>query len=257
MVWDFDPVAFSLFGLGVRWYGISYVVGFFLCLRLGFWFARQLEVEVSRVEFEDFVFWGFVFGVVGGRIGEIVFYRPEILFSDPLEIFKIWHGGMSIHGGILGAVGYGLFFCFRNSTDPWNLFLRLSDSLMIPLALALALGRGANFLNGELWGVVTDQSWGVVFPHVDSLLRHPSQLYEMGKNFLLAGVLFLFFRFGVVKWAGGLFASFLVGYGVLRFFIEFFREPDGILWVFSTGQVLCLIMIGVGSLLLYKKCVHD
>lgn len=252
MIWNFDPVAFSVFSLEVRWYGLSYLLGFFLCLHVGYAISQKIKLNMPQKTFEDLIFGMFLFGVLGGRLGEFLFYSPGTFFSHPLEVFKIWHGGMSIHGGILGV----LLFLFWKSQKNKLPFLKLADSIVIPLALALGFGRLANFINGELVGIPTDQTWGVIFPHIDALLRHPSQLYEAGKNFFLAGVLF----YGLQKkwWhqTGLLFYSFLLGYGMLRFFIEFFREPDGQLGPLSTGQGLCLLMISgalCGGYKIYKS----
>lgn len=248
MIWDFDPVAFSFFGLDVRWYGLSYLLGFFLCLHLGYFIGKSIDLKISRKSFEDIIFGMFLYGIVGGRLGEFLFYSPTTFFTDPLEIFKIWHGGMSIHGGVLGTLLF-LLWSSRKKNFP---FWKITDSIVIPLALALGFGRIANFINGELVGVPTDQTWGIIFPHVDNLLRHPSQLYETGKNFLLAFILFYCFRKDYWKHVGTLSGVFLVGYGVFRFCIEFFREPDGMVGELSMGQVLCLFMVLVGILVLRK-----
>ena len=246
--WNLNPVAFSIFGLDVRWYGLCYLLGFFLCLHLGYKILKishhqsPIIKHISKKKFEDLIFGAFLFGVLGGRLGEFIFYSPATFWADPLEVFKIWHGGMSIHGGIIGAVVFLLWWTRKHYLS----FFTITDSVVIPLTLALAFGRLANFINGELVGTATDQTWGVIFPHIDELARHPSQLYEMGKNFLLAGILFWVWKKGCSQKAGTLSALFLIGYGVLRFCIEFFREPDGVLWILSTGQVLCVGMIGVG-----------
>ena len=139
MIWDFDPVAFSIAGLDVRWYGIAYVVGFFLSL---VWTRKFLDIPKS--ETEDLIFGLFIAGIIGGRLGEFLFYNPEILASDPLEVLKIWNGGMSIHGGILGAFLWGLWWTRRRKIS----LLLVGDVISIPLAISLGLGRIANFLNG-------------------------------------------------------------------------------------------------------------
>ncbi len=242
MTWNLDPIAFSLFGLDVRWYGLSYVLGFFLVLIIGHKIILRTGLKVSKSDFENLVFGLFFIGIVGGRLGEFLFYAPQTFLEDPLEVFKIWHGGMSIHGGILAAILFGVWWAKKHKIS----FYCLADSLVIPLAIALGVGRIANFINGELVGIPTDQSWGVIFPHVDDLFRHPSQLYEAGKNFILAGLLMWLLIKDFWKKPGFLFSVFLIGYGVLRFIIEFCREPDGMIWVLSTGQVLCLGMVVFG-----------
>ncbi len=247
MIWNFDPVAFSLFGLDVRWYGLAYIFGFFLTLLWGYRIQAQLlgDKKLTKEQFENLTFGMFVGGVLGGRIGEFLFYSPETFVHDPFEILKMWHGGMSIHGGILGAIGYAFFFA-RAKKIP---LLRLLDVFVLPLAVTLIFGRFANFVNGELVGRATGTDWGVIFPHIDNVLRHPSQLYEVGKNIVLSGVLFLVFKKGYGKYVGLLSTTFLAGYGVLRFGIEFFREPDGMIWILTTGQVLCVAMIVFAFLL--------
>lgn len=244
MIWDFNPVAFSLFGLDVRWYGLVYALGFLLAY---FWATNIHQQIVDRPlkkdDYQNVIFYTFVFGVIGGRIGEFVFYNPSLFFSNPLEILKIWHGGMSIHGGVLGAVFY-LWYASRRYKSS---FFSLSDPLVLPLSVVLIFGRFTNFINGELVGKPTGTDWGVVFPHVDSLLRHPTQLYESGYSLLLSVLLAFFLFRGEAQKPSFLTASFLVLYGVFRFVVEFWK-PIG--WEFlslNTGQWLCLLMVILGS----------
>ncbi len=249
MIWDFDPVAFSLLGLPVRWYGISYILGLFLALFIGYRINAKVGLNIAKKDFENLVFGLFICGIIGGRVGEFLFYVPATFWTDPLEILKLWHGGMSIHGGILGALAFGYWWTKKHKIS----FLQIADVFTIPLAIALIFGRITNFINGELVGMPTDQTWGVVFPHIDELFRHPSQLYEAGKNLVLVAVLSVLFYRGFWKKTGFLFVTFLAGYGILRFLIEYFREPDGMIWIFSTGQVLCLGMILAGLLIAKKQ----
>lgn len=244
-IWNLDPVAFSIFGLDIRWYGLVYIFGFFLALYWGWylWISINPKIKIKKEQFENLIFGTFFFGVLGGRIGEFLFYSPKTFIYDFFEIFKVWNGGMSIHGGILGSIIFIIFWTRKNNIH----FLRVTDILVLPLAITLFLGRGANFLNGELVGTLTDQSWGVVFPHVDEYLRHPSQIYEMVKNLLLFGILSFGFQKKLWKKGGFLSGIFLIGYGSFRFFIEFFREPDGWIYFLSTGQVLCILMIVIGG----------
>ncbi len=244
-----DPVALSAFGWEVRWYGLAYALGFFIVLLGGRKLLDRSDLEIGHEEFEHLVFGGFLFGILGGRLGEFLFYAPHIFWTDPLEVFKIWHGGMSIHGGILGSAGWIAWWCRKNQIS----FLRIADILVVPLAFALALGRGANFVNAELVGVATDQTWGVMFPTYDYLLRHPTQLYELAKNLVLGGGLcFFFFRCQIWKRPGALLGIFLVGYGVMRFGIELWKVPDGMVGPLSTGQWLCGGMVLVGGWLLVR-----
>ncbi len=256
MIWNFDPVAFSLFGLDVRWYGIVYIVGFFVSLLWGYRIQAMLfqEKKLTKDQFENLTFGMFICGVLGGRIGEFLFYSPQTFFQNPLEVFQIWHGGMSIHGGLLGATLFAFFFARKKDIS----LLQVLDVFVIPVAVTLILGRVANFINGELIGRPTGTDWGIIFPHVDNLLRHPSQLYEAGKNILLSGVLILLFYRGYGKHIGLLTSVFLGGYGILRFIIEFWREPSGMVWIFTTGQALCLGMILFALLLAkFKNFWHN
>ncbi len=242
MIWNFDPIAFSLFGLDVRWYGLFYILGFFLALHLGWRLKDKLfstENKISKETFENLTFGLFFSGVAGGRLGYFLFYAPETFVSDFFEIFKIWHGGMSIHGGIIGAIIFA-FFWQRKYRIP---FLWVTDIFVLPLSISLIFGRIANFLNGELIGRPTDVAWGMIFPHIDNLTRHPSQLYEAGKNLLLSLILLFFLARGAGKKRGLLTAIFLAGYGTFRFFIEFVKEPEGSVWILSNGQWLSVFTV--------------
>lgn len=245
MVWDFDPIAFSLWGLEVRWYGLAYVSGYLLVVWMGAWLARKALLGMSTQAFEQMLFWHFVVGIVGGRVGYFVFYQPEVLWQTPLQILRMWEGGMSIHGGVLAVVLFGLWWTRRKKVS----YLRVADIVVVPLCLALMLGRIGNFLNGELVGRPTDLPWGMIFPHIDNLPRHPSQLYEAAKNLLLCGVLFSAFQLGAWKKPGLLFALFLGGYGVLRFLVEYVREPEIVIAGFTMGQVLSFGVLGAAFLL--------
>jgi phosphatidylglycerol:prolipoprotein diacylglycerol transferase len=249
-IWNLDPIAFSVFGLSVHWYGITYVLDFLIFQYLG-WKLIQYIVKnykktslsfFNQEKFENIVFYGFIFGVLGGRLGYFLFYNLATFWIDPLEIFKVWHGGMSIHGGILAVLIFGYFWTKKNKVKFWE----IADVMMIPLAFSLFLGRIANFVNGELVGIKTDQSWGVIFPHIDNFLRHPSQLYESSKNLFLASLLlFFFFKLRKYQKHGFLTAVFIGGYGILRFLIEYVREREigQDQWIFSMGQYLCIVMI--------------
>ncbi len=248
-IWNLDPVALSIGGIEIKWYGLAYLVSFLLMRYLGFW-AINYFLESKKLEnlnlknFEDLIFNGFFAGILGGRLGYVLFYNPEIIFSDFLEIFKIWHGGMSIHGGVILATLYGLYWVKKQKISFWD----LADVLVLPLSLGLAVGRMANFINGELYGRITDQTWGVIFPHIDEMLRHPSQLYEVSKNLLLASILyFLLTRKKSKKLPKGVvFGSFIFGYGILRFIIEFYRQPEIYVGSLTMGQFLCSLMMILG-----------
>lgn len=241
-----DPVFFHLGPLAVRWYGLMYLLGFvaafFIIRRLAP--RRQLPLDSDAVS--DLLF-AIVLGVVlGGRLGYVLFYNFSYYLSHPLQSFAVWQGGMSFHGGLCGVIVATVIYC-RRRTLP---LLPLADILAIAATIGLGLGRIGNFINGELWGRVTTHPWGMVFSGAGPLPRHPSQLYEaLVEGPLLFLLLLALFLRKVEK--GVVFFTFLILYGVGRFFLEFLREPDqqiGFLWGGATmGQILCLLMVTAGS----------
>ncbi|MDD3028976.1 MAG: prolipoprotein diacylglyceryl transferase [Alphaproteobacteria bacterium] len=251
---DIDPIAFSLGPLVVRWYALAYlaglIVGWHWCMAM----ARR-DPKAPRPEMYDaFVVWAVVGVVLGGRLGYVLFYNVAQYRNDPLEIFRIWHGGMSFHGGILGVIAAAYLFT-RIKKIP---FLAFTDLLACVAPVGLGLGRLANFVNGELFGRATDLPWGVVFPRGGSVARHPSQLYEAFFEglVLLAVMIFLSRKPAIRARPGVLSGVFLLLYGTFRFGVEFFREPDaqlGFLYFGATmGQMLCVPMILAGMLILVK-----
>lgn len=249
-----DPVLFHFGPLAVRWYGLMYLLGFlaayFLIRRLAP--RRQLLLDGDAVS--DLLFYIVLGVILGGRSGYVLFYNFSYFIGHPLQIFAVWQGGMSFHGGLLGVIAGTFLYCRRHATE----ILPLADILAIAATIGIGLGRIGNFINGELWGRVTTVPWGMIFPEAGSLPRHPSQLYEA----LIEGpVIFclLFWIFSRKPRNGSVFFLFLIFYGVGRFVIEFFREPDqqiGFLWGGATmGQILCLTMfaIGCGGLVWIKK----
>ncbi len=240
---DISSEIFSidLFGitLALRWYALAYLVGIIagwrvvvtLMRRQELWPGNRAPVEPALVE--DLLT-AIILGVIlGGRLGFVLFYRPDYYLAHPLDIVKVWEGGMSFHGGFLGVVVAGLWFCRRNSVPP----LQLGDALALVAPIGLFFGRLANFVNAELWGRPTDLPWGVIFPGASAqdcpgilpgeCARHPSQLYEAGLEGLLLGlVLWLLFRAGTLKRPGQLTGAFLIGYGLSRFVVEFVRQAD-------------------------------
>lgn len=256
---NIDPVAFSIGSIQIRWYGISYVIAFICMLFLGFYKISRAknkgypEVFKDNEEYSDLIFYGALGVIIGARVGEFLFYQHEVLFKNPLDIFKIWQGGMSFHGGLIGViVAFILFSKSKNKN-----FFDLTDFVAPMVPIGLGLGRLANFINGELWGRVTDISWGMVFPYAGVLPRHPSQLYE----FFLEGVLLF-----TILWTYSLkirpriavSGMFLFFYGIFRFLVEFFREPDGMVFdIISTGQFLSLPMILVGGFMIYHAYTQN
>lgn len=244
---QFDPIAFSLGPLAVRWYGLMYLIAFILFMVLGRLHARRhvLAGWLPR-DIDDLLFYGVLGVILGGRLGYVLFYKPGYYFAHPAEILAVWQGGMSFHGGFLGVLVAVLFYARRSGRD----WLAVTDFIAPLVPLGLAAGRLGNFINAELVGRVTDVPWAMIFPSVDNLPRHPSQLYQ----FALEGVaLFLIlWAFSARERPRGLVsAAFLMGYGVFRFIAEFGREPDDFLGLLalglSMGQWLSLPMILVGA----------
>jgi len=250
-----DPVALQLGPLAVHWYGLTYLAAFGLFMALGLRrlhqqpFARLVAQGVwQKRDVEDILFLGVMGVVLGGRIGYCLFYKPLYYLAHPLEVFAVWQGGMSFHGGLLGVVVAMVWFA-RSRQRP---FLQVMDFVAPCVPTGLAAGRVGNFINGELWGRVADPSlpWAMVFRGAGDLPRHPSQVYQ----FLLEGMLL----FVLIWWyarterkPGQVAAAFVFGYGVFRFIAEYFREPDAHLGLLalgmSMGQWLCVPMVVVGA----------
>ncbi len=248
---QFDPVALSLGPVQIHWYGLTYLVAFGLFL----WLAQRrvrlpqfANAGWTRRDVEDLLFYGVVGVILGGRIGYALFYKTGYYLEHPLEILMVWKGGMSFHGGLLGVIVAMLLFAHLRRR-PW---LQVTDLIAPCVPTGLASGRIGNFINGELWGRAADPSlpWAMVFPQSGSALaRHPSQLYQ----FVLEGLLL----FALLWWyaskpraTGQVSGAFLIGYGLLRFVAEYFREPDGFLGLLalnmSMGQWLSLPMVAAG-----------
>jgi phosphatidylglycerol:prolipoprotein diacylglycerol transferase len=246
---NIDPILVDLGPIRLSWYGLMYVFGFFISYLLVRYQMRRKEFGVSKQEVENLYFYLILGLMVGARLGYVLFYDLKMYLADPLEIFAIWHGGMSFHGGLIGVLLVGILFSWKNKKSFW----RMADLIIVTVPIGLGLGRIGNFINGELYGRVAQIPWGMIFPKGGPLPRHPSQLYESA---LEGGVLFL------ILWlikdkkipSGGLLALFLSLYGTFRFFIEFFREPDVqvgfVFGPFTMGQILCAFMI-VGGIILF------
>jgi phosphatidylglycerol:prolipoprotein diacylglycerol transferase len=242
---DIDPIAFSIGPLAVRWYGLMYLVGFAAAWWLGVRRIRQDRSPITRKQLDDLVFYAVLGVILGGRLGYVLFYKPAHYAANPLEIFAIWQGGMSFHGGLLGVIAAMWLYARRQGVD----FLRLMDFLAPLCPLGIAAGRLGNFINGELYGRVTDLPWGMVFRHAGDAPRHPSQLYQFALEGLALFVLLWWFSVKP-RPRGQVSGLFLIGYGVFRFLAEFAREPDAFLGTLALGltmgQWLCLPMIAAG-----------
>lgn len=249
---QFDPIAIHLGPFGIHWYGLMYLVGFLSLLWLGKWRAQRYpERGFSTHDLDDMLFYGALGVVLGGRLGYVLFYQPAYFLAHPLEIPAMWQGGMSFHGGFLGVLLAMVLFS-RKTGKGW---LAIMDFVAPLVPIGLGAGRLGNFINGELWGKATDVPWAVVFPQVDNLPRHPSQLYELGLEGVLLFVL-LWWYSSKPRPVGAVSALFLLGYGASRFAVELAREPDSFLGPLalgmSMGQWLSLPMIAAGIWLLRR-----
>jgi len=245
-----DPVAFAVGPLAVRWYGLMYLVGFGMAFLLARSRIKQGKSgNISLAVLDDLFFFCVLGVVLGGRLGYVLFYKPGYYFSHPLEIVAVWQGGMSFHGGFLGVL-LAMVYIARKFRIRW---LAITDFIAPMIPLGLAAGRIGNFINGELWGRATDVPWGMVFRGAGPLPRHPSQLYQFALEGLLLFVI-LWLYSARPRPMGAVSAMFLIGYGVLRFAAEFFREPDDFLGLLafnlSMGQWLSLPMILAGIAML-------
>lgn len=275
---DISPEIFAIplggFTFALRWYALAYIVG----LIIAFWLILRAlarpalwpegQPPMTQAQFDRLTTWLILGVVIGGRLGFVAFYQPGYYLSHPAEILMVWHGGMSFHGGFLGVVVAAWVFAARERIAP----LSMADTLAFASPPGLMLGRIANFINAELWGRQTDAPWGVAFPGEAAqscattarpCIRHPSQLYEAGLEGLVLGVILLAlaFRFGGLKRPGLIAGLFFAGYGLARFVVEFFRQPDAQFvspgnplglafhlngWGLTMGQALSLPMIGFG-----------
>ncbi|KTD72289.1 prolipoprotein diacylglyceryl transferase [Legionella tucsonensis] len=248
-----NPVAFSIGPLQVHWYGLMYLIGFVSGWLLGHWRAKHYQLDWTSEQISDLIFYAALGVIIGGRFGYMLFYNFPELIHDPLSLFKIWQGGMSFHGGLLGVALALWFFSLKSKKS----FLEIGDFIAPLVPIGLGAGRIGNFINGELWGRVTDMPWGMVYRHVDNQPRHPSELYEFG----LEGVgLFLLVWIYARKPrpVGRVSAVFLMGYAVCRIIAEFFRQPDPQLgyiafgWL-TMGQILSIPMLLLGFWLWWAK----
>ena len=251
---NLDPVLFDFGFIAIRWYSLAYILG----ILIGWWLGKKIinhilensKLKFNLREFDDLITIIIISIVIGGRLGYVIFYNLEYYFSHPIDIFKVWEGGMSFHGALIGII-LGTYFFASKRNIPVFFFL---DIIACVSPIGIFLGRLANFINGELIGKVTTVSWGVIFPAVDTFARHPSQIYGA----ILEGVVLFFILnriiFREVYKLGTCSCLFLIWYGVFRIISEFFREPDiqlgYLLNIFSMGTILSFFMILIGFLIL-------
>ena len=255
----FDPIAIQIGPIAIRWYALAYIGG----IVLGWIYARSLlkneklwggPAPISLTQLDDFILWVTIGIILGGRTGYVLFYNLPFFIAHPAEIFELWKGGMSFHGGFLGCVVAVMWFARKHDIS----ILSLGDITTAVGPIGLFLGRLANFINSELWGRPADPDlpWAMIFPNGGPLPRHPSQLYEAGlEGILLFTVLFVMIRFGALKRPGLILGSFIVIYGLARITGEHFREPDpqlGFLWGGLTmGMLLSVPMVIAGAIIIF------
>jgi phosphatidylglycerol---prolipoprotein diacylglyceryl transferase len=254
----FDPIAVSIGPFAIRWYALAYVAG----ILLAWWLARRIAANqalwgghspIRPLDVDDVIAWCALGIVVGGRLGYVLFYGLAYFAANPLEIFVLWRGGMSFHGGFLGTILALLLFA-RSRGIP---MLSMLDLAAIVTPIGLFLGRIANFINGELWGRPTDVPWAVMFPHAGPEPRHPSQLYEAGlEGILLFAILLIAARTGALRRPGTIGGLFVAGYGLARIASEHFREPDAHIGFLAggltMGMLLSLPMVLAGAIAIVR-----
>ncbi|HBU05739.1 MAG TPA: prolipoprotein diacylglyceryl transferase [Nitrospiraceae bacterium] len=250
---NIDPEIVRIGPFSFRWYGVMYLIGFAASYLLVKYQVEKKNIAVGMKEMDSLYSFLILGLIIGARLGYILFYNLADYIKNPLEIFAVWRGGMSFHGGLIGCIAAGILFCRRFRLNYWQ----VSDLVVVTAPIGLGLGRLGNFINGELYGRVTNVPWAMVFPSGGPLPRHPSQLYE----FLLEGVtlftILWFIKDRKLK-PGMLSSMFLILYGMFRFLAEFFREPDpqlGFIFVsFTMGQILSAVMISVGmGIIFYRR----
>lgn len=250
---NIDPVAFTLGPLQVHWYGLMYLFAFLIAWGLALWRNKHYQLGWTSEQISDLIFYAALGAIIGGRVGYMLFYDLPQFLAQPWLLFKVWQGGMSFHGGLIGVLLVLWFLAWKTVKPFWA----VCDFIAPLVPLGLGLGRLGNFINGELWGRPSDLPWAMVFPHADDLPRHPSQLYELGLEGIVLFVLVWLYAAKPRK-AGQISGVFLMGYALCRIFAEFFRVPDPQLgylafnWL-TMGQILSIPMFILGFLLWWLK----
>ena len=249
---NFDPVAIEIFSLEIRWYSLAYIVG----ILFGWFVAKKIFIKNEDInkKFDDYITYLIIGIILGGRIGYILFYNLEYYLNNLIDIFKIWEGGMSFHGGLIGIIISSIIFGKRNNQSP---FLYM-DIVALVAPIGIFFGRLSNFINSELYGKVTDLPWSVIFIQIDNLPRHPTQIYEAVLEGIILFFILMNFKNKNFLLNPGLISSlFLIFYSIFRFSIEFLRVPDAqlgyLLFNLTMGQILSVILILTGLILFYFK----
>ncbi len=249
---NFDPVAFQIMSFEIRWYSLAYILG----IIIGWILCKKIFIKNSDIneKFDDYITYLIIGIILGGRIGYIIFYNLPYYLNNFFDIFKIWQGGMSFHGGLIGVIASSYIFAKKNNQ---NLFFYL-DQVSIVAPIGIFFGRMANFINSELYGTTTNVPWSVIFIKVDNLSRHPSQLYEaILEGVILFLILIYFINKNYLKKPGLISALFLIFYSLFRFFIEFLRVPDDqigyLIFSLTMGQIISLVFAFMGITIFYLK----
>ncbi len=249
---NFDPVAFQIFSIEIRWYSLAYIIG----ILVGWLLSKKIFIKdpLLKEKFDDYITYIIISIIIGGRLGYVILYNPNYYFNNLIDIFKIWQGGMSFHGGLIGIVAVSVWFAKKNNQ---NSFIYL-DVISLVAPIGIFFGRIANFINSELYGSETNLPWAVKFIKIDNLYRHPSQLYEAIFEGLILFLILMYFRKKEFMKVPGLISGlFLIFYSVFRFIIEFVRVPDEQLgYIFlnlTMGQVISFIFLLIGSYLVITK----
>ena len=249
---NFDPVAFQIFTLEIRWYSLAYIAG----ILIGWFLSKKIFIsnEKIRENFDDYLTYLILGIIIGGRLGYVFFYNFGYYSQNLNEIIMIWQGGMSFHGGLLGVILVTFLYAKKNNHNPFEYL----DIVALVSPIGIFFGRIANYINSELYGIETKMPWAVKFTKVDDLFRHPSQLYEAALEGLILFIILLYFRYkGFLKIPGTISGIFLIFYSFFRFIVEFFRVPDeqlGYLFFNLTmGQIISLIFFIIGIYLIFKK----
>jgi len=249
---NFDPVAFQIMSFEIRWYSLAYILG----IVIGWTLCKKIFIKNSDIseKFDDYITYLIIGIILGGRLGYIIFYNFSYYSENILDIFKIWQGGMSFHGGLLGVIASSYIFAKKNNQ---NIFSYL-DQVSLVAPIGIFFGRLANFINSELYGTTTDVPWSVIFIKVDNLSRHPSQLYEaILEGIILFLILIYFINKNYLKKPGLISGLFLIYYSLFRFFVEFFRVPDEqigyLILDLTMGQIISLLFAATGIILFYLK----
>ena len=249
---NFDPVAIQIFSVEIRWYSLAYIIG----ILFGWTLSKRIFINdpLLKQKFDDYITYLIIGIIIGGRLGYVILYNFDYYLNNLIDIFKIWQGGMSFHGGLIGIIATSVWFAKKNNQNP---FIYL-DVVSIVAPIGIFFGRIANFINSELYGIETNLPWAVQFIQIDNLYRHPSQLYEAIFEGLILFVILIYFRKkGFMKIPGSISGLFLIFYSVFRFLIEFVRVPDEQLgYIFlnlTMGQIVSFIFFLIGSYLVITK----